>query len=124
MNIYLSASIKNIPRTIALAEVLETNGHLVTCKWWEYTLEDGSITWGQLAQLELDAVLGSDALIFLPGGKGSHFELGVAYAMGIDIYGVEKCEGWDSSLFHALPNIQRLPFEEIMNHINIEPENE
>lgn len=85
---YVASSFRNIVNVRYIAQSLETRGYVNTYDWTREHVggEAGKVTLGDLrsiGQRERDAVMGADVVvILLPGGKGTHVELGIAIARG------------------------------------------
>lgn len=81
MKFYLSSGFENRKHVAKIAGLLEANQHEITFAWWEVEqwrdVRHAIIT----GMKEIKAVRDADAVLtFLPGGKGTHVELGVALA--------------------------------------------
>lgn len=84
---YVASSFRNIVNVRYVARALETRGYVNTYDWTHERVgsDSGKVTLGDLrsiGQRERDAVIGADVVILLPGGKGTHVELGIAIAQG------------------------------------------
>ncbi|MET4097662.1 hypothetical protein [Arthrobacter sp. UYCu712] len=85
---YVASSFRNIVNVRYVAQTLETTGYVNTYDWTHESVggDAGKVTIGDLrsiGQRERDAVIGADVVvILLPGGKGTHVELGIAIAQG------------------------------------------
>lgn len=85
---YVASSFRNIVNVRYVAQILESKGYINTYDWTQNASarDAGTVTLGDLrsvGQHERDAVTGADVVvILLPGGKGTHVELGMAIALG------------------------------------------
>jgi nucleoside 2-deoxyribosyltransferase len=85
---YVASSFRNIVKVRFVAQTLESKGYVNTYDWTHERVDGdaGKVTIGDLrsiGQRERDAVIGADVVvILLPGGKGTHVELGIAIAQG------------------------------------------
>lgn len=87
MNFYIASSIKNKEMVKSLADQLKLEGF---CHSYDWTINDRADSMDLLASIgesELSAVRNSDFLVMLlPGGKGSHIEMGIALGLGKRVY--------------------------------------
>lgn len=96
MKYYIATSLGNAPRALRLSGLLTALGHTCTFDWMSadpVSPDDPRNTSGALIAVDpealaqrgardYDGVAEATALIaILPGGQGTHFELGVAYAL-------------------------------------------
>jgi nucleoside 2-deoxyribosyltransferase len=84
---YVASSFRNIVNVRYIARALENMGYVNTYDWTHESIGSVStVTLDDLrsiGQRERDAVIGADVIvILLPGGKGTHVELGIAIAQG------------------------------------------
>ena len=83
---YVASAISNIVNVRYVAQALESQGYVNTYDWTRNATErdGGTVSPGDLRSIgehERDAVIGADiVVILLPGGKGTHVELGIAIA--------------------------------------------
>lgn len=83
MRFYISSGIENHTRVAELAAVLTGRGHELTYDWTEHgdIRHEGERVMSEVAFNELRAVRDAELLlVLLPGGKGTHTELGLAIA--------------------------------------------
>lgn len=115
MKYYIATGLKNAHRAQQLRRRLNANGHVWTYDWTEHGAAGhlGEDRLSQIAVHEFYGVTVADVLIvLLPGGKGTHAELGMAIAMGkpIIIWDETRAE-WvcdnDTCSFYWLPGIRR-----------------
>ena len=87
MNFYIASSFQNKQHVQTLAAELKRHGFKHTYDW---TKNEKAATFDELASIgeaELEAVKKADILIvLLPGGKGTHIELGIALGRNIPVY--------------------------------------
>lgn len=87
MNFYIASSFQNKQHVQTLASELKRHGFKHTYDW---TTNEKAATFDELASIgeaELEAVKMADFLIvLLPGGKGTHIELGIAIGRNIPVY--------------------------------------
>jgi nucleoside 2-deoxyribosyltransferase len=117
--IYIASGLKNYKRVIELRDKLKEYGISLTYDWAEVykTAVDSNKTesesdWKEIAEKEYDAVWSSDLfLLVTPGGRGTHFELGTAYAKeGMPIIILNEAD--EHIAFYTLPGIQEFNKEE------------
>ncbi|WP_270180315.1 nucleoside 2-deoxyribosyltransferase [Alkalihalobacillus sp. CinArs1] len=123
MKFYIASSFQNKAQVQELRDLLKNEGYTHTYDW---TKNERATTFEELGRIgtsELDAVKESDFLIaLLPGGKGTHIEIGIALGLGIPVYlysgeeitdpvtsssfyhtsGVTICSGTLTDLFHKV----------------------
>ncbi len=83
MKIYIASSLENRERAAALVRQIRISGHTITYDWTMRgdVRNSGEMAMLETAQNEVNAVTDADlVIILLPGGKGTHTELGVALA--------------------------------------------
>lgn len=126
---YVASSFKNIEAVRYVSNHLENKGYLHTYDWTKNRkIEEGKTTslkvLMEIGQQEIKAVGESDfVVILLPGGKGTHIELGIAlgqkkkvflYSKDGSINNIEK-----TSTFYHLPEVEKCygTLEELVNKI-------
>lgn len=83
MRFYISTGIVHLERAAELAAVLEKRGHELTYDWMASgdIRREGGVRMSEVAFNELRAVRDAElVVVLLPGGKGTHVELGQAIA--------------------------------------------
>lgn len=83
MRYYLASGLENHARVNVIADALNAMGHVRTYDWTAHgdIRAQGSARMRQVAQNEINSVANADFVLFLlPGGKGTHTELGAALA--------------------------------------------
>ncbi|MCA1065791.1 nucleoside 2-deoxyribosyltransferase [Rossellomorea sp. AcN35-11] len=82
MNFYIASGFSNKDRVRYVSEALKMEGHIHTYDW---TVNERASTFEDLryiGQKEKDGIIHSHiVIVLLPGGKGSHVELGMAIAL-------------------------------------------
>lgn len=85
---YVASSFRNVVNVRYVAQSLESKGYVNTYDWTQNASVHNArtVSLGDLrsiGQHEKDAVIDADVVvILLPGGKGTHVELGIAIARG------------------------------------------
>ncbi len=132
MRFYVSTGIANIRRAVELAEVLKKRGHELTYDWMTHgdIRFEGEARMMEVAFNELRAVRDAELMIvLLPGGSGTHTELGV----GIATRGNKRIILWSEKgdefnydertcAFYYHPCCERVicPFEELLARLDKE----
>lgn len=114
---YIASSFRNIDAVHYVSQHLKSKGYIRTYDWTEnseshhtlaFTFEDLK----HIGQKEKQAVLDADILIvLLPGGKGTHVELGIALGHGKRIFlhspdqAINQLE--TTSTFYHLPEVEK-----------------
>ncbi|MBN8191219.1 group-specific protein [Bacillus sp. NTK074B] len=112
MKFYLASGFLNKPLVQYVSEQLKREGYILTYDWTQNerasTVEDLQ----HIGQCEKEAIIDSDIVILiLPGGKGSHVELGIAlglrkriilYSSGDEIYDLAT-----TTTFYHLPEVEK-----------------
>lgn len=83
MKFYISTSTKNINEAKALIGILSREGYICSYDWTQHIInKNGSNDeFCEISKFELNGIENCDFFILvLPGGKGSHVELGYALA--------------------------------------------
>jgi nucleoside 2-deoxyribosyltransferase len=117
MKFYLASSFRNIATVNNVANQLKTRGYIQTYDWTKNAKakEEQTFTFEDLkdiGQKEKNAVLEADiVVVLLPGGKGTHIELGIALGQGkrIFLYSPDKAiDNFETtSTFYHLPEIEK-----------------
>lgn len=85
MKFYLASGLSNIRNAATLCETLERLGYPCTYNWMRHGAahDRGWDGLAEVAAAELHGVADADlVIILLPGGRGTHVELGAALALG------------------------------------------
>ena len=132
MRFYIATSLNNAAYASRLAEVLKARGHEHTYDWTAHgdIRREGDVRMGEVAFNELRAVRDAElVVVLLPGGKGTHTELGMAIATrsnkGIILWSADGEEfNFDerACTFYFHPSVERLvcPFEELLVRLDKE----
>lgn len=89
---YVASSFKNVANVRYVAQGLENEGYINTYDWTlnAKARDEKTVTLSDLkkiGQMEKEAVLDADVVvILLPGGKGTHIELGIAIGQAKKIF--------------------------------------
>jgi nucleoside 2-deoxyribosyltransferase len=114
MKFYLASGLDNRVAARSLMEHLRGLGHTLTHDW---TLAEGAAhehgeqRMHDVAQTEVSAVLEADFLVvLLPGGRGTHTEMGVALGVGKQVYlvGTDLELATDPVAFYHHPRVTRV----------------
>ncbi|MFD1172979.1 group-specific protein [Oceanobacillus picturae] len=111
MKYYIASSFQNKENVQAVSQFLSSKGHVNTYDW---TLNERANTIEQLERigiLEKQAVADCDLFIlYLPGGKGSHVELGLALAYGkkVIIYREKAFSPEEASSFYYVEGVNHV----------------
>lgn len=83
MRFYVASGLANRVRAAKVIALLEAEGHTVTYDWTKHgdIRREGNIRLSEVASNEVLGVCSAQlVLVLLPGGKGTHTELGLALA--------------------------------------------
>ena len=83
MRFYIATGLENMERAKKVAEILKRNGHEQTYDWTQHgdIRRQGEAKMNEVALNEIHAVKDAELFIaLLPGGNGTHTELGAAIA--------------------------------------------
>jgi nucleoside 2-deoxyribosyltransferase len=86
MKFYIASKLENAETVKRVAAVLKAAGHDHTYDWTEHgsVQKEGQERLTQVAELEKNGVKEADMIIvILPGGRGTHAELGIALGAGV-----------------------------------------
>ncbi|MEI2663068.1 nucleoside 2-deoxyribosyltransferase [Rossellomorea sp. LJF3] len=124
MKFYIGSSFANKELVRHVSDRLEQKGYIHTYDW---TRNDRASTVKDLqyiGQNEKDAITESDVVvIILPGGKGSHVELGIALGLGkrIILYSPndEVHDLANTTTFYHLPEVKKCSgrIEELLEYV-------
>ena len=132
MRFYISTGLPNFARANELAAVLLNRGHEQTHDWRVTgdVRRDGPAAMSEVAFNELRAVRDAElVVVLLPGGKGTHTELGLAIATRsnkrILLWSEDGREFTDPELtctFYFHPSVERkvCPFDELLRRLDNE----
>ncbi|KSU64488.1 group-specific protein [[Bacillus] enclensis] len=112
---YVASSFRNLDAVRYVTSKLVDNGYFHTYDWTTSEKSKGSLTLDDLKTIgenEKKAVMESDFIVvLLPGGKGTHIELGIALGQGKRIFlyspdrEIENVE--TTSTFYHLPEVEK-----------------
>lgn len=131
MRIYVASGLVNRDRVKAVIDKLTSQGHTVTYNWTLHgdVRGEGEARMREVAQNEAEGVASAElVLLLLPGGKGTHTELGAALATRknkrIVLWsetGAEFSGGVDTCVFYHHPAIERLlcSFNELIERVRL-----
>lgn len=87
MKFYVASSFSNIENVRIVSKVLQNHGFCHTYDWTKNNRANSIELLADIGESEKKAVAVSDILvILLPGGKGSHIEMGIALGLGKTVY--------------------------------------
>jgi nucleoside 2-deoxyribosyltransferase len=114
---YVASSFRNVDAVRYVISQLVSNGYVHTYDWTRNAKarEENTLTVEDLitiGQSEKKAVLESDFIVvILPGGKGTHIELGVAIGQGKRVFLYSPDRAIDNvettSTFYHLPGVEK-----------------
>lgn len=114
--IYVASGLKNYERVLDLRDKLSKHGVTLTydcaAAYQKSRLSgENEADWKDIASAEFTAVCDAELVFFVcPGGRGSHFELGVACALNIPVVLLEDEPA--AIAFYTLDGIERFKKEE------------
>jgi len=111
MNFYVASSFQNKQLVNEVSQHLTQNGWHLTYDWTQSERAISLDVLQKIGMLEKQAIANSDiVVVILPGGKGSHIELGLAIAWGKKIFlyspDLEALNMQTTSTFYHLPEVQ------------------
>lgn len=130
---YVASSIKNITWVNRVQVMLETFGFTITYDWTAHgdVTGQGATRCAEVAVRERAAVKSASVLVvLLPGGKGTHWECGVADAVGVPIIMISDGVSRTDSVFYFSPSVrwiegvdlQIMPHTEIVQRLALHRE--
>ncbi len=113
MKFYIASSFANQEMVKKLSRLLMQKGHEQTYDWTMNSKADSAEALSTIGQLEKNAVSACDVFfILLPGGKGSHIELGLALAGEKKVFLFSETDVFSdismSTTFYHLPEVERV----------------
>lgn len=121
MRVYVASGLENRLRAAAVMEFIRERGHEITYDWTSHgdVRAQGEARMREVSQREAQAVADAElVLALLPGGKGTHIELGAALATShnkrIFVWsetGREFGGGSDTCVFYHHPAVKTLGCE-------------
>lgn len=113
MKFYIGAGLQNHKLASYYSQRLRESGWVHTYDWTGHVSEDFSMEkLTRYAQAEQRGIAEAGvAILLLPGGRGTHIELGMALALGKKVFLCGAVEGFaleNTVSFYQLPEITRL----------------
>jgi nucleoside 2-deoxyribosyltransferase len=116
MNFYIASKLRNAESVKLVSRALADDGHVLTYDWTPHgpVWREGWERCRQVAVFETEGVKDADVVIvLLPGGFGTHTELGAALALGKPVvmwsaYQSDFDLNADSVAFHYHPQIVQM----------------
>lgn len=110
MKVYIASGLENAPRVQQLRNALAEVGISLSYDWTTHgsVQDQGPARIAQVAALEQRGVLEADAVvILLPGGRGTHTELGIALGSGkpVLVFGPRQGADGNECCFYYSPNV-------------------
>jgi len=109
VKVYIASGLENAPAVKALMADVLAAGHTITYNWTEHgsVQDQGPTRMTAVAMSEIDGVRAADVVVvLLPGGKGTHVEMGIALALEKRIIVVgdrrNPTDGRECAFYHAL----------------------
>jgi nucleoside 2-deoxyribosyltransferase len=102
MNFYIASKLENAETVKAVANVLKAAGHIHTYDWTVHADEtnESAERLAEIAELEVRGVRYADLLIvILPGGRGTHVELGMALRNDFSVTDIIICAESEHDFF-------------------------
>ena len=116
LKIYVATSLDHAPRAVAVHKALEHAGHIITYRWTDHgsVQDQGVARLREVAEAELNGVRDADVLVaILPGGRGTHAEIGIAIGLGIPVVLLEQVGAYDAECaFYHAPGVHRYMWSE------------
>ena len=116
-NFYVASSFRNMDAVIYVTKQLVNKGYVHTYDWTKNAdaREENTLTFEDLKEIgqqEKNAVIESDFIVvILPGGKGTHIELGIALGLRKKIFLFSPDRAIDhvetTSTFYHLPEVEK-----------------
>jgi nucleoside 2-deoxyribosyltransferase len=102
---YIASSFTNKEKVQELASLLKKAGWMQTYDWTQNDKEIDSKTLSAIGQMEKKGIEEADLLILLlPGGSGSHIEMGIALALGKPVFLCHQDSELTTTFYH-LPGV-------------------
>ncbi|WP_042220930.1 hypothetical protein [Oceanobacillus manasiensis] len=124
MKYYIASGFKNKTSVQAVSQFLSSRGHVNTYDWTLNERADTVEQLGRIGTLEKQAVADCDFFIlYLPGGKGSHVELGLAlaYDKKVFIYSEKGFSPEEASSFYFVEGVHHVfgDLEKLFSEIHL-----
>lgn len=110
---YLASGLDNTDAVLRLYERLKAEGHIASYKWWIHGAQPHRLR--EIAELEAAGVASADVVIvLLPGGRGTHVEMGMALAIGksVVLVGPTKTLTDRPVAFYGMKNVTPCLFDD------------
>lgn len=124
MKFYIASGLQNKEVVRDVANQLKEKGHIHTYDWTKNEHISTIEELREIGQKEKEAVLEADTVIvLLPGGKGTHIELGLALGQEKKIYLYSPTSDINqphvTSTFYHLPEVEKVigSIEELVNRV-------
>jgi nucleoside 2-deoxyribosyltransferase len=114
MRFYIATGLERAAEHKELREILEEAGHTLTYDWTVHgSVQASPEIWADTAANEASGVYRADVVIvLLPGGLGTHTELGMALGLRKPIILVgEQTAAGRTCIFHHHPSIKRVAYD-------------
>lgn len=88
MKVYIASALENAAEVARLRDILAFAGHVVTYDWTIHgsVQSEGAERIAEVAAAEMAGVIDADVLVaLLPGGRGTHTEIGIALGSGVPV---------------------------------------
>lgn len=117
MRVYIATALERAADHNRVRDVLVARGHAITYDWTAHgsVKDEGEARIAEVAALEAAGVRAADVVVvLLPGGRGTHAELGMAIALGkpIVVVGVPTGRffevGAPTCAFYYAPTVRRI----------------
>ena len=115
MKFYIASTLTNYRPVRELSDKLKSAGWIQTFDWTMHLSEELTVDFlGEMGQMEFTGVKDADIVILLiPGGRGTHTELGMAIALNKIIYLCHEDSAYfddtnNTSTFYWLPQVNKL----------------
>ncbi|WP_042147778.1 nucleoside 2-deoxyribosyltransferase [Paucisalibacillus sp. EB02] len=110
MKFYIASGLDNKEKVQLVRDKLIKAGHTITYDWTKNNRASTEEELREIGIQERNAVLDCDIiLVLLPGGKGTHTELGMAigFEKRIHLYSRERIDPTSATTFYYVDGIQR-----------------
>jgi len=99
---YIATAYGERERAEQLAEIMRRIGYEITCEWWLLEYTDDPARLEEYATYDSDGIRRAElVVVLLPGGYGTHAELGIAIGLGKEIIIHESDQAIDCIYYHA-----------------------
>lgn len=110
LRFYVASALENAAIVREYRRLIRERGGVITCDWTAHgsVQADGSERIAEVAAAEVRGVISADrVIVVLPGGRGTHTELGIAIGRGIPVAIVGPLVGADGRecAFYRAPGV-------------------